>query len=90
MFIPQYMKYKYENTLHINNMVCIDSLTMWHDIFTCKELRIANIHANTSVSSLTESIPIIQVNPSKGKRIITAFSKCLYIMPYRNRSVTGF
>ena len=46
---------------------------------TCKELKIVKIHANTSVSSLTASMPIIQVTPSNGKRIIRAFNKSLVL-----------
>ena len=44
---------------------------------TCKELRIAKIHANAWVSLLTENMPIIQVIPSNGKSTITAFINSL-------------
>ena len=46
---------------------------------TCKELKIAKIHANACVSSLTASMPIIQVIPSNGKRMIKPFNKSLEI-----------
>jgi len=38
-------------------------------LFTCKELKIAKIHANSSVSSLTASMPIIQVTLSKQEKL---------------------
>ena len=46
-------------------------------IRTCKELRIAKTHANTCVSLLTASMPIIQVIPSNGKSITAAFNTFL-------------
>ena len=71
------MKYKYEDTLDIHNsiiLVKVNTMTL----LTCKELRIAKIHANTCVSLLTANMPIIQVPPSNGKSTITAFNKLLY------------
>ena len=46
-------------------------------LYTCNELSIAKIQANTLVSLLTASMPIIQVNPSTGSRITMALAKSL-------------
>jgi len=46
---------------------------------TCREFKIVNIQANTTVSSFTARIPTIQVTPSSGKRNTAAFTKCLFI-----------
>ena len=48
---------------------------------TCKELRIANIQANTLDSWLTANIPNTHVNPSIGSSIIVAFSRDLHNYP---------
>ena len=44
---------------------------------TCSELRIVNIHANTTVFSFTASSPNTQVEPRMGITIIAAFSDAL-------------
>jgi len=44
---------------------------------TCSELSIVNIHANTTVSSLTASSPNTQVTPNMGSRDIAAISSFL-------------
>ena len=81
-FISHYMKYKYEGTLElkINYQYKIYECNLIK--FTCKELKIAKIQANASVSLLIASIPMIQVTPSSGKRIIVAFSKFLQYIIY--------
>ena len=40
---------------------------------TCREFRMANIHAKTLVSALTDMTPITQVNPNIGNNTIVAF-----------------
>ena len=52
--------------------MCID---YW--LCTCNEFSIAKIQANTLVSWLIASMPIIQVNPSTGSRTTMALAKSL-------------
>ena len=47
------------------------------EIRTCSELRIVNIHANTTVFSFIASNPNTQVEPRMGITIIAAFSDAL-------------
>ena len=46
-------------------------------LITCIELITVNIHANTTVSSLTASRPNTHVKPNTGSRMIAAFADAL-------------
>ena len=46
-------------------------------LITCSELITVNIHAKTTVSSLTVNRPNTQVKPHTGNRIIAAFADAL-------------
>ena len=46
-------------------------------LITCSELTTVNIHAKTTVSSLTANRPNTQVKPNTGNRITAAFADAL-------------